>query len=554
MFRPEYYDTDPRVRRYCVPVKVIKTFSDVAGSENLLIKRPSQIPLATPEGWESCVLKGSGAAVLVDFGCEFHGSARIYVQYVKSPSSRADLRIRFGESATEAVTPVGQRGATNDHANRDMILNVGSWSANETNATGYRFLYVELTEEAEVALYMLQGVSIFRDMPQLGSFRCDDDRINDIYDTAVYTAALCAQEYLWDGIKRDRLIWCGDMYPSALTLTAVYGDVPVLRQSMDMQKRITPADKWMNGMSAYTLWWILTHELIYLCGGDEAYLRDQADYIRTVCENVAKYIDEDGSEHLPGAFLDWPNSQNPAAIHAGQQALLVRAMKAAAGIFDVCGRRDDADFCRALAAKAAGAKVDPNGSKQAAALMALWGLSDPKTTDEQVLTPGGAKGYSTFLGYGTLAAKAEAGNMTGALRDMKAYWGRMLELGATTFWEDFDLDWTENACRLDELPPEGANDIHADHGSYCYTGLRHSFCHAWASGPAPFLAHYVLGIRPLARGFEKCLIAPSLGFLNRVEGTCPTPRGNIHVIAEKRADGTVKVTAEAPEGIELIYR
>ncbi|MFQ9800204.1 MAG: hypothetical protein ACLR23_16090 [Clostridia bacterium] len=30
----------------------------------------------------------------------------------------------------------------------------------------------------------------------------------------------------------------------------------------------------------------------------------------------------------------------------------------------------------------------------------------------------------------------------------------MLSLGATTFWEDFDLRWLENAARIDELTPE----------------------------------------------------------------------------------------------------
>lgn len=27
----------------------------------------------------------------------------------------------------------------------------------------------------------------------------------------------------------------------------------------------------------------------------------------------------------------------------------------------------------------------------------------------------------------------------------------MLDLGATTFWEDFDINWKKNAARIDEL-------------------------------------------------------------------------------------------------------
>ena len=556
MYRPDCYDTDPRVRSYCVPTRVMHTWNDVSNTDALLIKRPSQIPLNTPADWQPSILKNKGngnPAVLVDFGCEFHGSARIYVQYVKNQTSRADFLIRFGESATEAITPVGQRGSTNDHANRDFVMNCGSWSANESNCSGYRFLYVELlSPDTEVGLYMLQGVVIQRDMPRKGSFCCSDEVINNIYETAAYTAFLCCQEYLWDGIKRDRLIWCGDMYPSTLTLTAVFGDTKVLRDSLDMQKRITPSNEWMNGMPSYSLWWTLCHDLLYRLYGDKAYLEEQVQYISEMLHNAARFIAVDGSETLPGAFLDWPNNENKQAVHAGQQALAVHAFERAEYIFTIFEREDDAKFCRETAAHLRKAIVNPNGSKQASALMAMWGLADPKFIDDTIISPNGAHGYSTFLGYGTLAVKALAGNMNGALEDMKAYWGRMLELGATTFWEDFNLDWAENACGIDELVPAGCNDIHADHGAYCYTGLRHSLCHAWASGPAPFLADYVLGIKPIEPGCKTVSVKPDLGFLSWAEGTYPTPRGELFVRAEKDENGVTKVTVKAPSGVKVI--
>lgn len=40
----------------------------------------------------------------------------------------------------------------------------------------------------------------------------------------------------------------------------------------------------------------------------------------------------------------------------------------------------------------------------------------------------------------------------------------MLDLGATTFWEDFNLEWTPNACGIDRLVPAGMKDIHGDSG------------------------------------------------------------------------------------------
>ena len=50
----------------------------------------------------------------------------------------------------------------------------------------------------------------------------------------------------------------------------------------------------------------------------------------------------------------------------------------------------------------------------------------------------------TFYGYFILKARAQAGDYQGAMDNIREYWGSMLDLGATTFWEDFDLDWMKN--------------------------------------------------------------------------------------------------------------
>jgi len=109
----------------------------------------------------------------------------------------------------------------------------------------------------------------------------------------------------------------------------------------------------------------------------------------------------------------------------------------------------------------------------------------------------------------------------------------------------------ENAARIDELVPEGKVDVHATYGLFCYEKLRHSFCHAWASGPAPFIAEYVLGVRVLEPGCRKVAIVPGLGDLEWAEGTYPTPYGALYVRHEKTADG-VKTTFKAPDGVEVV--
>ena len=128
----------------------------------------------------------------------------------------------------------------------------------------------------------------------------------------------------------------------------------------------------------------------------------------------------------------------------------------------------------------------------------------------------------------------------------------MLSLGATTFWEDFNIDWTKNANRIDELPREGKIDVHATYGEYCYVKLRHSLCHGWASGPTPWLSKHILGIKILEPGMTKIKIEPNLGDLQWAKGTFPTPYGVISVEHTKGKDGKIKTTIDAPEKIQVI--
>ena len=152
-------------------------------------------------------------------------------------------------------------------------------------------------------------------------------------------------------------------------------------------------------------------------------------------------------------------------------------------------------------------------SKQSAALVALAGMGDPKEIADDVLKKDGPQGLSTYYGFYVLKALAKAGDIDTALDFISQYWGGMLDFGATTFWEDFDLDWTKNAGRIDELLPAGKKALHGDYGAYCYPGFRLSLCHGWASGPTAWLSQEVLGVKPSEPGFKKVNIVPHLGHL-----------------------------------------
>ena len=128
----------------------------------------------------------------------------------------------------------------------------------------------------------------------------------------------------------------------------------------------------------------------------------------------------------------------------------------------------------------------------------------------------------------------------------------MLDLGATTFWEDFNLDWIPNAAPIDEPVPAGKKDIHGDFGAYCYPGFRHSLCHGWSSGPTTWLSDHVLGIKIVNVERKQISIEPHLGKLEWAKGTYPTPWGLIEVSHEKKADGKITTKVKLPKGVKQI--
>ena len=157
---------------------------------------------------------------------------------------------------------------------------------------------------------------------------------------------------------------------------------------------------------------------------------------------------------------------------------------------------------------------------------------------------------STFYGYYMLEAMSAAGEDRFALNAVRDYWGAMLDVGATSFWEDFNVDWTNNCFRIDELPVAGKKDIHGDYGEFCYSGFRHSLCHGWSCGPVQWCIAHVLGLEAVDVGGRTVRVKPFLGDLEWAEGALPTKWGVVRVRHEKRPDGSIATKIDAPPGVK----
>ncbi len=548
---------DSRIRQYISPKRIVwmsdRSGASVVDASNLLRKGTGQADLVHSSFAKLISKEGQTPGILFDFGKEIQGGIQIVTDQ-PADHNPIRIRIRLGESVSEAMSDIDTiQGATNDHAMRDFTIQVPWLGVMQVGNSGFRFARIDLVDpDRELQLKEVRAIFEYRDIPYLGSFKSNDERLNTIWNTGAYTVHLNMQEYLWDGIKRDRLVWVGDMHPEVMTINTVFGKNEVVAKSLDQARDITPLPGWMNGISAYSMWWVLIHRDLYKNQGDLEYLRKQQKYLVALLDQLMEKT-KDNKEDLDGTrFLDWPSSENPKGIHAGLHAMMIMTLEAGAELCQILDEPAQAVRCKTMATQMKMYVPDANGSKQAAALMALAGLIPAEKANTDVIAVGDCERFSTFYGYYMLQAKAKAKDYTGALNCIRNYWGGMLDMGATTFWEDFDLAWTKNAAPIDELVPDGKDDIHGDFGAYCYKKLRHSLCHGWASGPTSWLSEHVLGVSIVEAGCKTIRIQPNLGDLQWVEGTYPTPMGVVKIRHEKQTDGTVKSKIDAPKGVKVL--
>lgn len=465
---------------YIVPTAVLYADGGIRNAECLLTAREKQILLQEDV---LCRVSGGGYLVL-DFGQEYRGGVRILTH---EASAGYTVRLRFGESVAECFAELGQQGACNDHSERDFSLLLPSYSDTVRASSGFRFLRIDFPAEGTVAIKNVYLAYEHYETAEPAPFQTRNELHRRIFETARRTIDLCTGEYVWDGIKRDRLVWMGDMHPEMLALTALYGKSPAMERSIDLMiRRDAPLGRWMNTFPTYSVWGLIV--LSDYARRVDAYdfAAQYRDYILGLVEQIDATVSDDGEIHLPFYFFDWPTHESEAELH-GCRALMLWMTNAVRPLFEHFAMSTTA--LERLADKLKKIKICAMGAKQVAAIkyLATGTLTDEERT---LLCSGGAHGLSTFMSYYILKAVALIDSPTRAIAMMEEYFGGMLALGATTFFEDFDLDWAQGASPIDRLPRTGESDFHADNGAYCYKGFRHSLCHGWSAGVIEFMYKY----------------------------------------------------------------
>ena len=316
-----------QITEYLLPKRIADVSQNVLNSATLLYEKSAQIALD-----ETAICIASGGFVLLDFGRELSGGVRILCH--KAGRGSTVVRIRFGESYGEANAELAYKGACNDHSPRDFSATIVNDSDLTFGQTGFRFVRIDFPEGERVAIKSVYAVFTHYGGASIGDFVCSDELINKIYDTARYTVMLNMQNgVIWDGIKRDRLVWVGDMYPEVKAILYTYGGEDCIKNSLRFVMQTNPQPGWISRMPSYTIWFVIILHEYFFYTGDDAFLRECVDYLRALGALFDDRVDERGrllfnDERQTGkpVFLDWQTADLP-ETEQGVRALLRIAVR-----------------------------------------------------------------------------------------------------------------------------------------------------------------------------------------------------------------------------------
>ena len=495
----------------------------------VLQTRPSKFTLATRPAEPVVQKQIRGNHLFADFGRETFGFLKL-----KGVKGKGRIRIVYGESEPEAMCE--------DFNGPDQWEYVEAEAGDEQRlkvSRGWRYVHVIPEDGVSV-----DGVAMDEELcplPRVGTFRCSDELLNRIWDVSARTMELTTRELYIEGAKRDRWTWSGDARQSYLMGYYLFGDSRLARDTLFYQRGGDPVVMHINQIMDYTFYWFMSVREYYLYTGDRMFLEQIYDRMVSLMDFAIGRLDANGRPHdRPGdwMFIDWAPEElhNTGGVTSFEQMLLVEALEALAEVTETIGR-GDASAYRARAAKLRAEVVPLFWNAEKGALLHL--LKDDGTLDPQLTRYpnmfGLAWGYfdaaqresvlknvifndavmkiqTPYMRFYELEALCRLDLRKRVLDEVRAYWGGMLDEGATSFWELYN-------------PEEKGAAKYAMYGR----PFGKSLCHAWGASPLYLFGRYVLGVEPTKPGYAEYTVAPDLGGLDWAEGVVPTPHGPITV-------------------------
>jgi alpha-L-rhamnosidase len=372
---------------------------------------------------------------------------------------------------------------------------------------GFRYINVLLDDNVSVDdVSMLYEYS---PVEQRGSFKCSDELINKIWDVSAYTLHLNTREFFIDGIKRDRWIWSGDAYQSYLMNYYLCFDSPTVTRTLYALRGKDPVTSHINTIMDYTFYWFMGIYDYYEYTGDKSFIKQMYPRMQSMMSYCLQRRDKNGlMEGLPGdwVFIDWADKLSKKGEVSFEQLLLCRSLETMALCADVmqdgAGKIQYKTLSSELKSKIFSlywnkekhafvhTLVDGKQSENVTRYTNMFSIFFKYLTDTQqqeikkyVLLNNKIQKITTpYMRFYELEALCAMGEQSYVLKEMKDYWGGMLNLGATSFWEEYDPSKTG-----------------AEHYAMYGRPFGKSLCHAWGASPIYLLGKYYLGVKPRHR-------------------------------------------------------
>ncbi|OAR00020.1 hypothetical protein LLEC1_00483 [Akanthomyces lecanii] len=400
-----------------------------------------------------------------------------------------------------------------------------------------------------------------------GWFECSDKDLTRWWYDGVYTVdmgtdlflaneteprgaasqTLVGKQVLFDGAKRDRDPYVGDIAVASLTSYLSHNfaepSVNVLEDLAKHQRSdgwIPPAS--INGYTLplfdYPLWWAICSVDLVMYTGNTAFAKTHWNTLKKVLDNYyAQYIDKNSGLLVKSAGMGYgdyaflPRS-GPITYY---NALYVRALRYSAQLARSLGGDYAASApgweSRAASISASVAKNNFDTATDGNSLAILAGIVNTTTSqqvldywakttahpygnafyDSSVLSPGDHfdERVYAFISYFELEARfLTADRADSAIEEIRRLYGWMSAHDPQiTMWEGIG---------------PGGNP---------YEGGFTSMAHGWSTGIVPLMSNHVLGVKPVSPGFTSWQICPAVGAggLKWAKGVVPTPIGGIEV-------------------------
>jgi len=457
----------------------------------------------------------------------------------------ADIHLFYGESLEEALDT--------EHSTIIDTIPAGSTSYRCT-ARAFRYLYIRCTEQDAFEMSAWYEYLPFN---RMGSFNSSNELLNRIWETAAYTFHLNSREFFLDGIKRDRWVWSGDAYQSYMINNYLYFDADITKRTIIALRGKDPIAAHTNTIVDYSFYWIMSVHAYYQATKDLEFVSFIYPRMKTMMDYCISRTDEDGfirGRDGDWVFVDWAEYDRTGAVCA-EQMLLAESLKAAWACGELLGVGEADYLKRAEQLKEQinarywddehGAYIDSfesgrrNVTRHANIFAILLRIADDRqraSIIQNVLLNNEIPHIKTpYFAFYELEVMCQTGQLEHVTKRIEQYWGGMLALGATTFWEEYNPSVTG-----------------LDH--YGMYGERYgkSLCHAWGASPIYLLGRYYLGVHPTSAGYETFVVEPKLGGLERIEGTAPVNGGvvalkmtseRLHVMTDKNG-GTVRINGK----------